>query len=209
MGRGARVVLFLVLAALGAVSFGRIFTGSARPGPGNTTAYARANPVRGQQVHTATFAAGCFWKLEHDLRRVPGVLATTPGYTGGRDAAPTHASVASARTGHAEAVRVAFDPAVVTYDALLDVFWSSHDPSQFAPRPEDEIPAGEMPGRSAIFFHDEAQRLAAAASVRRLDESGKYRVRVPTQVVPATTFHPAEADHQQYLEKQGARCRVR
>lgn len=209
MGRGARAVLFLVLAALGAVAFGRILTGSARTAPGNTTAYARANSVRAEQVQTATFAAGCFWKLEHDLRRVPGVLTTTPGYTGGRDAAPTHASVASARTGHAEAVRVTFDPAVVTYDALLDVFWSSHDPSQFAPDAGDEIPAGEMPGRSAIFFHDEAQRLAAAASVRRLDESGKYRVRIPTQVVPATTFHPAEADHQQYIEKQGARCRVR
>ena len=102
-------------------------------------------------------------------------------------------------TGHAEVVRVVFDPRRVMFERLLEVFWASHNPTRFTPDPGRPPP----PGRSAIFFHTDAQRGAAEASVRRLDASGEYALPVPTQVLPAAAFHRAEAEHQQYHEKHG------
>jgi peptide-methionine (S)-S-oxide reductase len=158
------------------------------------------------RTETATFAAGCFWKLEHAMRRIDGVVSTTAGYTGGDATNPAHAAVSSGRTGHTEAVRVEFDPAVVSYDRLLEAFWNSHDPTRFA-HSEGEPPS---PGRSIIFFHSDEQRAAAAASKRRLESSGKYAA-VPTEILSATRFFPAESEHQQYLEKpgRGATCSAR
>ena len=168
------------------------------------TAYGRRHGP-GARTETATFAAGCFWKLEHALRGVDGVVSTTSGYTGGATADVTHATVSTGRTGHAEAVRVVFDPGRVTYQRLLDVFWSSHDPTRFTPEPGEPAP----PGRSVIFFHTEAQRAAAEASVGQINASARYAAPVPTQVLPAATFHRAEAEHQQYHEKHGrAACRL-
>lgn len=148
---------------------------------------------------TATFAAGCFWKLEHAMRQVDGVVATASGYTGGQGADVTHTTLSTGATGHAEAVRVTFDPGRVSYDRLLDVFWASHDPSRFTVEPGEPPP----PGRSILFYHTDDQRLAAEASKRRLEGSGKFEQPLPTAIQPVTAFFRAEADHQQYLEKHG------
>ena len=133
------------------------------------------------------------------MRHVDGVVTTASGYTGGHGTDVTHATISSGTTGHAEAVRVTFDPQRVSYDRLLDVFWSSHDPARFTVEPGEPPP----PGRSVIYYHTEDQRLAAEASKRRLDDGGKFQQPLPTVVQPATTFHRAEAEHQQYLEKHG------
>lgn len=171
---------------------------------------------------TATFAAGCFWKIEHAMRGVDGVISTTAGYTGAADesagdstgdaAAPVnHFAVSSGQTGHAEAVQVVFDPTRVSYDQLLDVFWSSHDPTRFAPEPGEAPP----PGRSEIYYHSDAQREAAESALCRLQAGGQFPQPSPTAIRPATAFHRAEDEHQQYLEKHGrprissTACRIR
>ena len=195
------VVLVTVLAA--GLAFQRLQTGPTLRETTDTTVYGKQHtPAR---TATATFAAGCFWKLEDAMRQVDGVVATESGYTGGHGADVTHATLSAGATGHAEAVRVTFDPQRVLYDRLLDVFWSSHDPTRFT------VDEGEPPppGRSIVFYHTEAQRLAAEASKRRLEAGGKYQQPIPTEINPATTFHRAEPEHQQYLEKHGrGACRI-
>lgn len=153
----------------------------------------------GGPVETATFAAGCFWKIEHAMRGVDGVVSTTAGYTGGTTPEVSHATVSTGATGHAEAVRVVYDPRRVSYEKLLDVFWASHDPTRFAVDDGEPPP----PGRSIIFFHSLAQRRSAESSLHSLDLSRRFAHPLPTQVLPATTFHRAEPDQQQYLEKHG------
>src|SRR6476469_5203247 len=153
----------------------------------------------------ATFAAGCFWGVEAEFRKVEGVLATAVGYEGGTLERPTYEDVCSGRTGHAEAVEVDYDPARVSYDRLLDVFWENHDPTTLNRQGPD---VGEQ-YRSAIFFHDAEQEKAARESKARLEASGRYRRPVVTAIVPASTFWRAEDYHQQYLEKRGlATCRI-
>jgi len=151
----------------------------------------------------ATVAAGCFWGVEAAFRKVPGVVATTVGYTGGHLADPTYEDVCSGRTGHAEAVQVEYDPQRIGYDQLLDVFWSIHDPTQKNRQGPD---VGEQ-YRSAIFFHDEGQQAAAEASKRQLESTGSYRRPVVTEIEPASTFYRAEDYHQQYFEKRGLASR--
>lgn len=146
-----------------------------------------------------TFAAGCFWGVEAEFRKLPGVLATRVGYTGGTDPNPTYEQVCSHTTGHAEAVEVEFDPAKISYEKLLEVFWSFHDPTQLNRQGPD---VGEQ-YRSAIFYHDDAQQLAATRLKEALEKSGQVRKPIVTQIVPATIFYPAEDYHQQYLEKRG------
>jgi peptide-methionine (S)-S-oxide reductase len=153
----------------------------------------------------ATFAAGCFWGVESAFRQVPGVVDAAVGYTGGPKANPTYEDVCSDETGHAEAVEVEFDPARVTYEQLLNVFWENHDPTQ----KNRQGPDVGTQYRSAIFFHSPEQRAAAEASKAKLDSSGKYRRPVVTEIVPAARFWRAEEYHQRYLEKRGlAHCRV-
>lgn len=154
----------------------------------------------------ATFAAGCFWGVESTFRRVRGVMSTRVGYTGGRTLDPTYEDVCTDSTGHAEAVEVVYDPSAVSYGQLLEVFWNSHDPTT----PDRQGPDIGSQYRSAIFYHDGAQRTAAVASKERLEESGRFgKNRVVTEIVPATVFYQAEDYHQQYLEKTGRRgCRV-
>jgi peptide-methionine (S)-S-oxide reductase len=153
----------------------------------------------------ATLAAGCFWGVEAELRAVPGVAETKVGYTGGTTDHPTYEQVCSGRTGHAEAVWLRFDPERVSYEKLLDLFWKLHDPTTLNRQGPD---VGSQ-YRSAIFFHDAAQRSAAEASRDRLAASGTYRRPIVTQIVPAVTFFPAEEYHQRYLEKNGlANCHV-
>jgi peptide-methionine (S)-S-oxide reductase len=154
---------------------------------------------------TATFAAGCFWGVEAAFRQVPGVTATRVGYIGGTTAHPTYKDVCTDATGHAEAVEVTYDPAHVSYDDLLRVFWENHDPTQ---RNRQGYDIGTQ-YRSAIFVHDAAQDAAARRSRENLERSGAYRRPIVTEIVPAPEFYPAEDYHQQYLEKRGlATCHI-
>ncbi len=156
-------------------------------------------------LQTATFAAGCFWGVEAAFRRIPGVRDVTVGYTGGHTDHPGYEEVCTGRTGHAEAVRVAYDPAEVTYEALLQAFWTMHDPTQV----DRQGPDVGTQYRSAIFVHDEAQAEAARRSKAALEASGRLRRPVATAVVPAGPFWPAEDYHQRYLEKRGlAACHI-
>ncbi|MBI2664292.1 peptide-methionine (S)-S-oxide reductase MsrA [Candidatus Woesearchaeota archaeon] len=148
-------------------------------------------------MELATFAAGCFWHVEAAFRKVKGVVSTRVGYTGGSYENPGYRDVCSGKTGHAEAVEVAFDPKKVSYDELLKVFWSSLDPTQLNRQGPD---AGSQ-YRSAIFYHNAAQKKAAAASLD--DEQKKYKAKIVTEIRKAEKFFEAEEYHQQYLEKRG------
>jgi peptide-methionine (S)-S-oxide reductase len=147
----------------------------------------------------ATFAAGCFWGVEETFRTTPGVIDTAVGYTGGRAPNPTYEAVCTDTTGHAEAVEVAYDPEKVSYDDLLAVFWANHDPTTL----NRQGPDVGTQYRSAIFYHDEEQQASAEASKRRLEESGRFRRPIVTEIMPASTFFRAEDYHQRYLAKRG------
>lgn len=147
----------------------------------------------------ATFGAGCFWGVEVAFRQVPGVTDVTVGYTGGEVPDPSYKQVCAGRTGHAEAVQVAFDPERVSFEELLEVFWSIHDPTQ---RNRQGPDIGTQ-YRSAIFCHDAEQEATARASMERIQAS--YEKPVVTEIVPAGPFYPAEEYHQRYLEKRGQR----
>lgn len=154
----------------------------------------------------ATFAAGCFWGVEATFRRLPGVSSTRVGYTGGNYANPTYHDVCTDRTGHAEAVEVDYDPAKLSYEELLNIFWENHDPTQL----NRQGPDSGSQYRSAIFFHSPEQEAAAKSSKEALARSGRFSKPVVTQIVPATTFYEAEDYHQQYLEKRGlASCHIK
>ncbi len=147
----------------------------------------------------ATFAAGCFWGVEETFRQIPGVLSTRVGYTGGHTPDPTYTEVCTGKTGHAEAVEVTFDPAAVSYDQLLAVFFDNHNPTELNRQGPDE---GSQ-YRSAVFTHSAAQKAAAEAAKSVLERSGKFKKKVVTQIVPATVFYAAEDYHQKYLDKRG------
>jgi peptide-methionine (S)-S-oxide reductase len=147
----------------------------------------------------ATFAAGCFWGIEHAFANVPGVKATAVGYEGGKLDNPSYEQVCTDRTGHAEVVELDFDPAEVSYEQLLDVFWKIHDPTTL----NRQGPDRGSQYRSAIFYHDDAQRAAAEASKQAADTSGRFPRPIVTLIVPAATFYRAEDYHQQYLDKRG------
>jgi peptide-methionine (S)-S-oxide reductase len=154
---------------------------------------------------TATFAAGCFWGVEAAFRQVPGVVDTAVGYTGGSLPNPTYEDVCTDRTGHAEAVRVEFDPSKVSYGELLDVFWENHDPTT----KNRQGPDVGTQYRSAIFVHDAEQEKVASESRNRQEKNGKFRRPIVTEIVPETEFWRAEDYHQRYLEKRGlAHCKI-
>jgi peptide-methionine (S)-S-oxide reductase len=152
------------------------------------------------ETEIATFGAGCFWGVEAAFRRVPGVLDAAVGYTGGQTANPTYKDVCTDRTGHAEVVQVTFDPAQVSFEQLLDVFWQEHDPTQV----NRQGPDFGKQYRSAIFFHSPEQEATAKKSKAALDASGKFRRPIATEITPASTFYRGEEYHQRYLEKRGA-----
>lgn len=153
----------------------------------------------------ATFGAGCFWGVEVAFRQIPGVKDAAVGYMGGHTERPTYEEVCTDRTGHAEVVQVMYDPAVVSYETLLETFWSSHDPTQLNRQGPD---IGRQ-YRSVIFYHDDAQKEAARESMKRLEKEGRFPRPIATVIDPATTFWRAEEYHQGYLEKRGlASCHV-
>jgi len=149
----------------------------------------------------ATFAGGCFWCVEADFDKVPGVLSTTSGYTGGSVANPTYEQVSAKRTGHAEAVLIVYDPAKVSYEQLLDRYWHSIDPTT---RDAQFCDHGS-PYRTAIFTHDAAQARAAQASLDALRKSKPFKQPIVTEIVAAGPFYPAEEYHQDYHTKNPIR----
>jgi peptide-methionine (S)-S-oxide reductase len=156
-----------------------------------------------ENLEKATFAAGCFWGVEATFRRLAGVKDTQVGYTGGDLQNPTYEQVCTDGTGHAEALEVAFDPKVISYHDLLDVFWNNHNPTTL----NRQGPDYGTQYRSAIFFHSPEQEAEAKAS--RDEAQQRFSRPIVTQIVPATEFWPAEEYHQKYLEKRGlAHCHI-
>jgi peptide-methionine (S)-S-oxide reductase len=150
-------------------------------------------------LEKATFAAGCFWGVEAAFRQIPGVVATRVGYTGGRTEDPTYERVCSHTTGHAEAVEVTFDPERVSYEQLLDVFWTNHNPTT---KNRQGLDIGDQ-YRSAVFFHSPEQQEAAERTKEAVEAKLHWPKKVVTEIVPAPEFYEAEDYHQQYLEKRG------
>jgi len=147
----------------------------------------------------ATFAAGCFWGGEDAFRHIKGVKSTTVGYTGGTLKNPTYEDVCTGRTGHAEGVEIDYDPAQVTYEQLLGIFWESHDPTTL----NRQGPDIGTQYRSEIFYHDAAQEQSARGSKALLEKSGVFKRPIVTEIAPASEFFRAEEYHQQYFEKRG------
>jgi peptide-methionine (S)-S-oxide reductase len=153
------------------------------------------------QTAKATFAGGCFWCVEADFDKVPGVISTTSGYIGGSVANPTYEQVSAKTTGHAEAVEIVFDPAKVSYEQLLEKFWRTIDPTT---KDRQFCDAGS-PYRTAIFTHGPQQAAAAQASKAALDKSKPFKEPVVTTIEAAGTFYPAEGYHQDYYKKNPVR----
>ena len=149
----------------------------------------------------ATFAGGCFWCIEADFEKVDGVLSVISGYTGGTVANPTYKQVSAGTTGHTEAVRVVYDPKIVSYEELLDIFWRNIDPT-VADRQFCDV--GEQ-YRSAVFFHDPSQQRAAESSRTELEKNKPFAEPIVTEITAASAFYPAEAYHQDYARKNPLR----
>jgi len=156
-------------------------------------------------MEKATFGAGCFWGVEAAFRQVKGVKSTAVGYAGGSMDNPSYEDVCSDETGHAEVVQVEYDPAEVSYNDLLRVFWENHDPTTL----NRQGPDVGTQYRSVIFYHSPEQEAAAKASKEALAKSGRYKRPIVTEIVPAPAFWRAEEYHQQYLEKRGlSHCHI-
>ena len=201
LGSPQLLSLLVLAAACGPANGQGDDTAPARPAPPAAAAPAKpAAPAAAAKRAVATFAMGCFWCAEDAFEGKPGVLSVVSGYTGGREKNPTYEQVSAHRTGHLEAIEVAYDPSKTSYEQLLDVFWHNVDPKdgrgQFCDKGDQY--------RSAIFVHGDAQRRAAEASKQRV--AGKLG-KVETLIVPATTFYPAEDYHQDYAEKNPLRYR--
>ncbi len=150
------------------------------------------------KTETAIFAAGCFWGVEHKFRQVPGVISTVVGYTGGHVENPTYKQVCSYKTGHAEAVKITFDPSQVSYEKLLEIFFNLHDPTQVDRQGWD---VGSQ-YRSAIYYNSTEQKETAEKMLKKLESSSRFKKPIATQIVPAPEFYEAEEYHQQYYEKR-------
>jgi methionine-S-sulfoxide reductase len=148
-------------------------------------------------METAIFAAGCFWGVQEYFSRVKGVIKSESGYTGGTKKNPTYEEVCTGKTGHAESVRVIFDPRVVSYERLLQHFWELHDPTSLNKQGND---VGSQ-YRSAIFYTNPEQEMHARSSLEKLVKSGRYSQKIVTEILPAKEFYTAEEYHQNYLKK--------
>lgn len=176
-----------------------------RPGDiGTAQDYVRT--ARERRNELAAFGAGCFWGVEAEFRKTPGVVATAVGYSGGRTKNPTYKQVCTDTTGHAETVLIEFNPKVVTYEKLLDIFWHLHDPTT----PNRQGPDRGSQYRSVVFYFSPEQQAAAEASKVSLGKSGELSAPIVTEIVAAQPFWLAEEYHQQYVEKGGyAACHIR
>ena len=186
-------VFWALGAGLALVAAGVVAQGSTTTATGSSTLPA--------STAKATFAGGCFWCVESDFDKVPGVLSTTSGYIGGTVDKPTYEQVSAQRTGHAEAVEIVFDPGKVSYEQLLQVYWHSIDPTTV----DRQFCDVGNPYRTAIFTHGPQQAAAAAASKAALDKSKPFPQPIVTQIQAATSFYPAEAYHQDYYKKNPVR----
>lgn len=149
------------------------------------------------RLEKATFAGGCFWCMQPPFDKAKGVIQTVVGYTGGPEKKPTYEQVGAGRTGHAEAIEVTYDPAQVTYEQLLEIFWHAIDPTQA----DGQFADIGTQYRTYIYFHNEEQRKVAEASKERLAKSGKFSRPIAVKIVAASTFWPAEEYHQKYYKK--------
>ncbi|QYR19552.1 peptide-methionine (R)-S-oxide reductase MsrB [Paenibacillus sp. sptzw28] len=156
------------------------------------------------KVELATFAGGCFWCMVTPFDQMPGIIKVTSGYTGGRTENPTYEEVCSETTGHAEAVQIQFNPGIMSYQRLLELYWQQIDPTD----PEGQFHDKGSSYRTAIFYHSEEQRILAEQSKRDLQESGRFGKPIVTEIVPAGAFYPAEEYHQDYYKKQPLRYKM-
>ena len=170
-----------------------------RPADGGWQSTANNQQEKTVKTETATFAAGCFWGVESTFRKVPGVLKTRVGYTGGKTENPTYRDVCTDGTSHAEGIDVEFDPSKVSFQDLLNVFFENHDPTTL----NFQGPDYGTQYRSSVFYHSPEQQKLATAEIDKRNKSGEYVSKIVTEVVPAATFYPAEEYHQRYFEKQG------
>jgi peptide-methionine (S)-S-oxide reductase len=184
-----------LLAALAGCSDGQ--RGRILPAAGPAGVERKEVPV--VKTEKAMFGAGCFWGIESAFRKVEGVVDAAVGYAGGSTENPTYREVCTDQTGHAEVVQVEYDPTRVSYDQLLDVFWTIHDPTTL----NRQGPDVGTQYRSVIFHYSPEQEAAAKASRAKLETSRKHRRPIVTQIMPAPAFHRAEEYHQRYLEKKG------
>jgi peptide-methionine (S)-S-oxide reductase len=171
-----------------------------------------------KKLKEVVFAAGCFWGVEEAFRNLGGVAETEVGYTGGHLDNPTYENVCSGKTGHAEAVRVVYDPEKISYEKLVEFFWDMHDPTTFHRQPARHADASHAGGgpdvgeqyRSAIFYSTPEEKQIAEESKKELEASGKLKNPVVTEIVPASRFWRAEEYHQKYFEKKGgtATCHI-
>jgi peptide methionine sulfoxide reductase msrA/msrB len=190
-------------ASLNFIPAGAAGSGPEKKTPSRSRSKARAGTrEESAGAEKATFAAGCFWGVEDKLGKIPGVLSTVVGYTGGRTADPTYEEVCTDKTGHAEAVEVTFDPSQVSYEELVRRFFDIHDPTQV----NRQGPDSGTQYRSAIFYHDEKQRATAAGVMAELKESGRFKKPLATELTAAAAFYRAEEYHQKYFEKHGVVC---
>jgi len=147
----------------------------------------------------ATLAAGCFWGIEAQFRKITGVVSTRVGYTAGTSENPTYKTVCTGTTGHAEAIEVTFDENIISYESLLNHFWKMHNPTTL----NRQGPDVGTQYRSAIFYHDEQQLITATESKGKLTDSKQFSDPIVTAITIAKQFYPAEEYHQCYLEKKG------
>jgi methionine-S-sulfoxide reductase len=183
-------------------------TAGGAPSPSAAADHKDKNPgnpaAKAAPLETATFAGGCFWCMEPPFRALDGVTAVRSGYIGGHLPDPTYQDVCSGRSGHLEAIEVEYNPARISYEQLLNVFWRQIDPTDDGGSFVDRGPQY----RSAIFFHDERQKALAEASKKAIDDSGRFDRPVATAILPYTTFYPAEDYHQDYAGKNPLRYKA-
>jgi peptide-methionine (S)-S-oxide reductase len=160
----------------------------------------------GINLDTATFAGGCFWCTEAVFKRLKGIKSVTPGFSGGELESPTYEQVVGGKTGHVEAVQIVFDPEVISYDRLLDVFWATHNPTTLNRQGNDVGPQY----RSAIFYHSPEQKEKAEQSKRHLDQSKAYSDPIVTEITEYSSFYPAGPEHKDFYDRnrQYGYCRV-
>ncbi len=190
----------LALAGLVALGAGATLV-AAQGGGGAPTPGTAATPALPAGTAVATFAGGCFWCVEADFDKLPGVISTTSGYTGGSVANPSYEQVAAKRTGHAEVVRIVFDPKQVSYETLLTRYWRSIDPTT----KDRQFCDSGSPYRTVIYTHDAAQAAAAQASLAALEKSKPFKEPIVTTIEPAGPFYEAEGYHQDYYKKNPVR----